>query len=271
MTIDTPLRVIFVTQDEPFYLPIYLEQTLLQLPDSIEVAAVIALSANLPGKNFLQTLKYYMEYFGLAVFTYMAILRLRYWFATLIASWRHHGSLHSIKSVCQRYNISYLSPQSINQTETLEEIRRLKPHIVFSLACPQIFRHGILGIPSLGCLNIHSSLLPKLRGINANFWAMQQGETKSGVTIHYMNEGIDDGAIVAQKEILIAPDMSLHDLYMTVIGVGSRLISDALIAVREGAVQSIASHETASSYFSFPEKADVKIFRQRKKRFFRYL
>jgi len=265
------LKLVFVTQKEPYYIPKYLDDILNRLGKEDEAIKVYALPPNLPRKNFLQTALYYFSYFGFIVFSYMVLLRIFYiaqdFFNRYFKISKH---FHSVKLVCRKHGVTFSETDRINTREILDELRRLEPDIIFSIASPQIFGRELLAIPAKGCLNIHSSLLPKYRGNNANFWALAKGEKITGVTIHYMNTEIDRGDILLQEKINIE-NWSLNELYLRIIDIGSDAIAKCMRIIHEDKIVTQENEISKGSYFTFPDKTAVKEFKSRKKRFFKYL
>jgi len=265
------LKVVFVTMDEPFYIPVYINNIFRRLPKKVEVIKVYALHPHLANRSFLHTVQDYFSYFGFIVFTYMVLLRLFYIICDLFNQhFKVSSRFHSVKLVCEKYNIPCSKTFKINAKEVISELKGLQPDIIFSVSSPQIFKEDFIALPLKGCLNIHSSLLPSYRGQNANFWVMAKGEKETGVTIHYINPGIDDGDILLQEKIVIQNDWSLHDLYMKAIETGSNMIAKSLQLVYQDKVTTKKNDVSKGSFFSFPSKSDVKEFRSRNKRFFKY-
>lgn len=265
------LRVVIVTQEEPFYIPYYIDRTLSKLSDNIEVVKIYTLPPTLPDKNFIQTILYFLSFYGPIVFSYMVFLRAVYFLTNILNSvFQISNRLHSVNLVSKKYDIDLSAPDRINSDEILSELRRLQPDIIFSIACPQIFGKKIISIPTKGCLNIHSSLLPQYRGLNANFWVMAKGEKETGVTIHYINPGIDDGDIVLQRKIRIERGWTMNELYFKAMDTGSDMISECLSSLSEGSITRTENRISEGSYFSYPTAGDVREFRSRNRRFFKY-
>jgi folate-dependent phosphoribosylglycinamide formyltransferase PurN len=265
------LKVILVTMDEPFYIPAYIDNIFCKLPKTVEVIKVYALHPHLANRSFLHTVWGYFSYFGIIVFTYMVLLRLFYIICDFFNQYFNVSNrFHSVALVCNKYDIPCTQTYKINANDVLSELRDSAPDIIFSVSSPQIFKKNLISIPSKGCLNIHSSLLPLYRGQNANFWVMAKAEKETGVTIHYINSGIDDGDILLQEKIMIQNDWSLHDLYMKAIETGSTMIAESLQMVCQNKVTTRKNDISKGSFFAFPSKSDVKEFRSRKKRFFKY-
>lgn len=265
------LKVIILTQDEPFYIPRYINNIFQKLGNEIDVIKVYALPPNLSKKGVLHTVKDFYAYFGFVVFTYMVAMRIFYMLSDLINQYcKNNDRYHAVHLVCRKYGISFSKVDKINSKAVLNEFRNSEPDIILSVACPQIIGAELISVPSKGCLNIHSSLLPLYRGLNANFWVLAKGEEVTGATIHYINPGIDDGDILLQEEINIDDDWSLNDLYLKVIDVGSGMIAKCLKNIHEDKVVTSKNDISKGSYYTFPTKEDVKEFRSRNKRFFKY-
>ncbi len=107
-----------------------------------------------------------------------------------------------------------LQPQRIKDREAIEQIRALNPDAIVVMAYGQILPRDILEIPKIACLNLHASLLPRWRGAAPIQAAIAAGDRETGVTVMYMNEGLDTGDILLQRTIDILPadrGGSLHD------------------------------------------------------------
>src|ERR1700741_352210 len=107
-----------------------------------------------------------------------------------------------------------LQPPRIKDPNAIEEIRALTPDVIVVMAYGQILPLGILEIPKIACLNLHASLLPRWRGAAPIQAAIAAGDQKTGITVMYMDEGLDTGDILLQRNIEILPNEtggSLHD------------------------------------------------------------
>jgi len=260
-----------VTQDEPLYLPRYLERILERRGDA-RIDCVYVLPLSLPRMGSVRTRLYFaVNYYGPILSAYLAGLRAYHLVGDLVARMLNRvGTFHSISGVCAKYGIPCKAIPNINASEIVAAIADARPDVVFSLASSQIFKPPLLAVPSQACLNIHSSLLPRFRGFNANFWVLAKGESVTGVTIHRMTPQIDGGAILMQRTIPIQPQWSLHDLYLEVIDVGSAMVGECLARLSELNAQAAEPDLALGSYFSLPTAADVREFRARGRRFFRY-
>jgi methionyl-tRNA formyltransferase len=107
-----------------------------------------------------------------------------------------------------------LQPAKIKNPQSIEEIRRLTPDVIVVVAYGQILPRDVLEIPRLACLNLHASLLPRWRGAAPIQAAIAAGDCETGITVMYMDEGLDTGDILLQRNVAILPNDtggSLHD------------------------------------------------------------
>ena len=116
-----------------------------------------------------------------------------------------------IKEVALKHNILVLQPVKIK--EEYEEVLKLNPDLIVTCAYGQIIPKVILDAPRLGCINVHGSLLPKLRGGAPIHWAIINGHEKTGMTIMYMDVKMDSGDIISQRETKIEETDNLESLY----------------------------------------------------------
>jgi len=119
-----------------------------------------------------------------------------------------------VKIVAAKYGLPVSQPVKARAPEFVEQLRELTPDLIVVAAYGQILPQGILDIPKLGSLNVHTSLLPKYRGAAPIQWAILNGELETGVTIMKMDAGLDTGEIVAEMRTPIADTdtgQTLHD------------------------------------------------------------
>jgi len=119
-----------------------------------------------------------------------------------------------VKILAQKLNLPVLQPAKARDEKFILQLRELNPDLIVVAAYGQILPPAILELPKFGCLNVHTSLLPKYRGAAPIQWALANGETETGVTIMKMDAGLDTGAILAQTRTPILPEddsATLHD------------------------------------------------------------
>src|ERR1700758_485806 len=104
-----------------------------------------------------------------------------------------------VKEVALRLNLPVLQPERARKEEFVQELRKLAPDLMVVAAYGQILPQSILDLPRFGCLNVHTSLLPKYRGAAPIQWAILEDETETGITIMKMEAGLDTGDILIQE------------------------------------------------------------------------
>jgi methionyl-tRNA formyltransferase len=119
-----------------------------------------------------------------------------------------------IKKALAATKMPVLQPPRIKERQAIEEIRALRPDVIVVMAYGQILPRGVLEIPKIACLNLHASLLPRWRGAAPIQAAIAAGDGETGITVMYMDEGLDTGDILLRRTIDILPrdtGGSLHD------------------------------------------------------------
>jgi methionyl-tRNA formyltransferase len=119
-----------------------------------------------------------------------------------------------VKAAALRENLAVLQPERARSEAFVAQLKELRPDLIVVAAYGQILPPAVLEVPRLGCVNVHTSLLPKYRGAAPIQWAILNDESETGVTIMKMDAGLDTGAVLAQAATPIAPEddaPSLHD------------------------------------------------------------
>lgn len=147
---------------------------------------------------------------------------------------RIHGeSLPStVQPMAARLGIPFHSVESHNDARSEGLLRELAPDLIL-LAGTRIIKPHIIERARLGCLNAHTGWLPEYRGVNANLWALLEGGRR-GVTVHYVDPGVDTGAILFKEELPIVAGDTLERIEVRTIEICARLMVDAILAIRAG-------------------------------------
>lgn len=127
-------------------------------------------------------------------------------------------------------------PASFRDDAVVEELRSLAPDVIAVVAYGKILPQRVLEIPKYGCINIHASILPKLRGSGPVQWAILNGEKETGVTAMYMAAEMDAGDIIEIRKTPIEPYENAQSLLGRLAGIGAELLCDTLRAVQAGTV-----------------------------------
>ncbi|MFL5342327.1 MAG: methionyl-tRNA formyltransferase [Gemmataceae bacterium] len=145
----------------------------------------------------------------------------------------------SMKEIALAHSQPVLQPEGINTPKGVEQLRALRPDLLVVAAYGQILSKEVLGVPPLGGINVHASLLPKYRGAAPVVWAIWKGETKTGVTIIRMSAGLDAGDMLAQEAIDILPDETAGELEARLAPLGARLALSVVEKLEQGPVEGV--------------------------------
>lgn len=137
-----------------------------------------------------------------------------------------------VKVEADKRVILTLQPEKIK--DVVEEVKHINPDLIVTCAYGQIVPKEILDIPRLGCINVHASLLPKLRGGAPIHRAIMDGHSKTGITIMYMNEKMDDGDIISQVETPILDTDTASSLHDKLSVLGAKLLIETLPSIING-------------------------------------
>ncbi len=156
-----------------------------------------------------------------------------------------------------QHNILVLQPVKVG--EIANEIKEFEPDIIITCAYGQIIPKEILDIPKYGCINVHASLLPKLRGGAPIHWAIINGFTKTGITIMYMNEKMDAGDIIKQEEIEILETDTAGTLHDKLSLLGAKVLIEVLPSILNGTSARIKQDLSQVTYAFTIKREDERI------------
>ena len=146
-------------------------------------------------------------------------------------------------------------PASFRDDAVVEELRSLAPDVIAVVAYGKILPQRVLDIPKYGCINIHASILPKLRGSGPVQWAILNGEKETGVTAMYMAAEMDAGDIIEIRKTPIEPYENAQSLLDRLAGIGAELLCDTLRAVQAGPVTRTPQNASEATFAPMLTKA----------------
>lgn len=161
----------------------------------------------------------------------------------------HKVALSPVKVVAQEHSIPVLQFEKIRAQEGIDAIKSINPDLIITAAYGQIIPKAILSVPRLGCINVHASLLPKYRGAAPIQWAIINGEKETGVTIMYMDAGLDTGDIISSSSVPIDDGMTGGELYDQLSVLGADLLIKTLKEIENGTASRKKQNDSESSYF----------------------
>jgi methionyl-tRNA formyltransferase len=153
-----------------------------------------------------------------------------------------------IKAALAGSAIPVFQPERIKREEAVRAIRDLGPEVIVVMAYGQILPRAVLEIPPIACLNLHASLLPKHRGAAPVQAAIEAGDSETGITLMYMDEGLDTGDLLLESRISIAPDETGGSLHDRLAEIAPRVLERGLKVLASGAAPRIAQNNADASY-----------------------
>ena len=149
---------------------------------------------------------------------------------------RHQNKLQAppVKQAALEHGIPVFQPTKLRDGTALAQLKELNPELIVVAAYGRILPDDILNLPPMGCINVHSSLLPKYRGAAPINWAVINGETETGVTIMYMATELDAGDIIAQASTPIDPEETVETLHDRLAQMGGELLVKTVAGLAAG-------------------------------------
>jgi methionyl-tRNA formyltransferase len=139
-----------------------------------------------------------------------------------------------VKEEAFRLHLKVFQPEKIGAASSVAQLRYLNPELIIVAAYGQLLPKTILDLPGYGCLNLHTSLLPKYRGASPIHSAIAAGERQSGVTIMWMDEGLDTGDILLQEAVTLRRHETAQTLHDRLAKIGANLLLKSLPLVETG-------------------------------------
>ncbi|WP_235941632.1 methionyl-tRNA formyltransferase [Paenibacillus puerhi] len=153
-----------------------------------------------------------------------------------------------VKVEALAHGLPVLQPERLRRGESVEELRELKPDLIVTAAYGQILPKAVLELPRLGCINVHASLLPRYRGGAPIHYAVMNGDAETGVTIMYMEEGLDTGDMISRVEVPIGDDDTTGTMFDKLSTAGAELLQRTLPGLLAGTVQAVPQDDEAAVY-----------------------
>jgi methionyl-tRNA formyltransferase len=241
------MRVVFLTPDDPIYLPAFFDRVLgCRAGEADRVYVVPPLYR---GQSRRTAAWRYYRTFGLGA-TVTLVHRIL----------QAKLSGRSVSAICERHGIPCADVADVNAEEFLRQLAALGPDVIVSVSCPQIFKRDLIDLPARGCLNVHGAALPDYRGIMPSFWMLANGETDAGVSVHFVDDRIDAGELCGQRIFRIEPEDTLDGFLRRSKRIAADLLVETLERVESGAVERRPIDLTEGSYYTWPDRAAVERF-----------
>lgn len=170
-----------------------------------------------------------------------------------------HLTPSPVKARALELSLPVFQPESINAPDVLDRIRALEPDVIVVVAYGQILKQTLLDIPRLGCINVHGSLLPKLRGAAPIHFALLEGFKETGVTTMYMARGLDSGDIIDAQAITIEPAMTTGQLHAVLMDLGAELLKSTLKSIERGTATRTPQDADDATYCTLIKKEMARV------------
>lgn len=172
-----------------------------------------------------------------------------------------HGALTPppTKVLAQKYGIPVYQFEKIRRPEGVAALKEFAPELMVTAAFGQILSQENLDIPTLGCVNVHGSLLPKYRGAAPIQWAIIQGEEVTGVTTMLTEAGLDTGPILLMEQTPIGPDETAGELFGRLAALGARLLEKTIQGLEAGSLIPIPQDNAQATHCTMIKKEDGRM------------
>jgi methionyl-tRNA formyltransferase len=165
-----------------------------------------------------------------------------------------------VKNLAYELGLPVVQPEKIkNNLEFRGRLEAARPDAIIVVAYGRIIPKWMIDLPPLGNLNLHASLLPKYRGAAPIQWAVANGEATTGTTTMRIDEGLDTGAILLQRELAIAPDQTAEDLFPLLAESGADLIVETLRGLEAGSIVPVHQDDSAASFAPILTREDALV------------
>lgn len=245
------MKIVVVTQNENFYLYEFFDLFLASISDEVEIDCFILDQQNPFGKrvNIFGKLRTTLETFGIR-FCLRFFLRLL---------WRRLTK-RTVLDFLRMNNIPFRSGVDINSLQFHQHVKENKIDLIVSVAGAQIFKKSAIEAAPCGIINLHTSNLPKFRGLMPCFWALSSGDKRIGVSIFQVDEGIDSGPLLKTTSINIL-NRKLEAVIQQTKTVGAVMLAGVVNDFAgKASLNPRAQDHAKATYFSFPRSSDVRTF-----------
>jgi methionyl-tRNA formyltransferase len=260
------LKILFVTQDDPFYIPEFFKEfdRIFNDPE-IKIEGVV-IQAPLGKKSIGSLIKQMLDFYGPVNFTGLgfrfAVNKVLNSIAIKLFKGKFPGAC-SVEHYLLKHNWKIIKTNNVNSPEFISMVKAMNLDLIVSAGASQKFKKTILNTPKFGCINIHNSKLPKTRGMLPSFWSLlnYDVEPTTAMTVFKMDEALDSGDIILQWPVKLDPKESLEELIIRTKKENAHILAEALNLYKNGEPPLLPNDDSQATYFSFPTKEDVKKFK----------
>jgi methionyl-tRNA formyltransferase len=255
-----PLRIHIITEEDPFYLPVFFREFFSLLRGDRFVVTGVDITPPLNQKSRGKLARKLYRFYGPIDFARLAC---RYVARRVLDAGVPTGAWRgTVPRIASAYGVPSSPVADVNAAEYVEKLRALHVDLLLSVAASQIFRNDLLGVPRLASLNVHTGTLPQYRGMLPVFWQLSDGCESIGITIHTMSIELDLGEIVVTRQVPLRQTHNLDTAIRTMKAEGARAMLDAIELYWQGTVAPTPMDPSGARYRSFPGRDDARAFRK---------
>ena len=152
-----------------------------------------------------------------------------------------------VKQVAQAHGLPVFQPATLRDGAAAREIRALAPELIVVVAYGRILPPEVLAIPPRGCINLHVSLLPQYRGAAPVQWAVLNGDKETGVSVMYLDEGLDTGDILRVEPVQIGENETAGELFERITETGAKTLLAAMDEIEAGTARAVPQGPTRAT------------------------
>lgn len=219
------MRIAVLTQNH-IYSNLVVKNLLFKYQKNIVI--IVESKTILQHKSFIQSLKKIYDYCG-NYFMFIQILKIAifYLLSKIIFLDRNNKFYHYHK-LAKKWKIKVVGEKEVNSERFERVMKKYRPDLIVSVFFNQILKKGIIKVPPLGVINIHPAYLPNNKGLSPPFWCLVNNQKTLGVTIHYINEEIDQGLIIDRRKVKVLKNDTEDSLYWRCVKVGVPALLQAI-------------------------------------------
>lgn len=172
------------------------------------------------------------------------------------------------EQLAEKYGFKIHDSTNVNNPETLKVIQSWKPDVMVSLYFDQILKKDVIDVPTMTTLNMHPGPLPSYKGLWPCFWQLYNKDKKAMVTVHQINEKVDEGEVFALQQFAIGAQETKFSLLLKTAHHGGHLVVDVLKKMKQGIALKPLRLKGSEKYYSLPKRHHLQRFFAQNRRFF---
>jgi len=178
----------------------------------------------------------------------------------LVATPLYNNNIHiRLKNKAEKNNLEFIQVASFKDSEFIKYLRSLNPDLIVIAHFKKLLPLEIINIPKLGCINLHPSLLPNYRGMSPQHWPIINGDSETGITVHFIDENADTGGIIIQEKVPIDSKVYVAEVQQYFLEIYKHIVVDSIKLIQNHAFIPIKQSHLKGSYYGRLRKEDCRI------------